>query len=69
MAGVHKIIFGLTLRTYAKEVFDMSARMGPIKKLIRDLWRPKTELGRRIKHFLLTGEVQVPRRQYRRRTW
>ena len=30
------------------------------------VWRPRTEIGRKIKHFILTGEKTPPPRQGKR---
>lgn len=42
--------------------------MGPIRSILKDLWRPRTEVGRQLKHKLLyLGEEAPEERQYRRR--
>jgi len=41
-------------------------RLGPLRKLIYDMWRPRTEAGRMIKHFILTGSFELPPRRGRR---
>jgi len=41
-------------------------KKGIVRRLIDEVWRPRTEIGRRLKHFLLTGELRPPPRQGRR---
>ena len=41
-------------------------RLGPIRRAIYNLWRPRTEFGRKIKHFIMTGEFKLPTRRGRR---
>jgi len=52
------------------KVMNMSyvdvTRLGPLRKLIYDMWRPRTEAGRMIKHFILTGSFELPPRRGRR---
>lgn len=41
--------------------------LGPVRSLIRDVWRPRTEMGRQLKHKLLyLGEEPPEERQNRR---
>jgi len=41
-------------------------KLGPIRRAIYNMWRPRTEFGRKIKHFILTGTLELPARRGRR---
>jgi len=42
------------------------SKFGPIRRAIYNFWRPRTEFGRKVKHFLLTGSLETPLRRGRR---
>jgi len=42
------------------------SKLGPIRRVIHNLWRPRTEFGRKVKHLLLTGSLETPLRRGRR---
>lgn len=47
-------------------VDEAELRKKPIRSIIYKIWKPRTEIGRKLKHFLMTGQLETPERRYRR---